>query len=434
MTIVRNEHALKWDLVPLKSVTVDVRSWNPSLRPDDEFTYVDISSIDNESCEIVEPKRLRGREAPSRARRPIIDGDVLFSNVRTYLRNVAQVGGLPQPAVASTGFTLLRPTEVISSRYLFHLARSDFFISQVTPAQTGTHYPATSDRVVRDQLVPLPPRSTQDELAHLIDAIESKRASSSGHLATAGQVIGRFRQAVLAAACSGRITAEWRGSKDLLDWKQTRLDEVCVSIADGDHQAPPQVATGVPFITISAINDGHLRLARATRFVAPSYYEGLKESRRPQRGDVLFSVTGSIGIPALVDVGDRFTFQRHIAILRPDTSRILSEYLFYALDTSGIRNQGLAVATGTAQLTIPLRGLRAFVVSLPPIAEQQEIVRRIGQLFVTADRIEAQLRASQRRVKRSSQAVLAKAFRGDLVLAGGDRGFIGLTPRGIRQR
>jgi type I restriction enzyme S subunit len=119
-----------------------------------------------------------------------------------------------------------------------------------------------------------------------------------------------------------------------------------------------------------------------------------------------------------VDTDERFTFQRHIAILRPDLSRILSSYLFYALGTSDIKKQGLVVATGTAQLTIPLGGLRSFVIPLPPVAEQQEIVRRVDQLLAVADGLRQRIDIASTRVDRSSQAVLAKALGGELVPGG----------------
>jgi len=138
--------------------------------------------------------------APSRARRPIQDGDVLFSNVRTYLRNVAQVRGLDAPAVASTGFTVLRPSASLDSRFLYHLLRSDLFISQVTPEQTGTHYPATTDRVVRGQSIQLPSLDEQRGLAALIDQIELSRRSAASHVAAAaGARVVQLRAEIVAA-------------------------------------------------------------------------------------------------------------------------------------------------------------------------------------------------------------------------------------------
>ena len=121
---------------------------------------------------------------------------------------MAQVTGLQQPVVASTGFTVLRPKTEIDSRYMYHLTRSDFFIDRVTAEQTGSHYPATSDRVVRDQVIPLPDLNT--ELASLIDDMERYRISASQHIADALGVVELFIQAVLGAACSGRLTSDWR--------------------------------------------------------------------------------------------------------------------------------------------------------------------------------------------------------------------------------
>jgi type I restriction enzyme S subunit len=146
-----------------------------------------------------------------------------------------------------------------------------------------------------------------------------------------------------------------------------------------------------------------------------SYFEQLKVERRPKLGDVLFSVTGSIGIPALVDTNDPFTFQRHIAILRPNLSQISSSYLLFSLGTENIRRQGFAVATGTAQLTIPLNGLRSFVIDLPTVVEQHEIVRHVEVLFAFADRLEARYDAARAQVERLTPALLAKAFRDELL-------------------
>jgi type I restriction enzyme S subunit len=146
-----------------------------------------------------------------------------------------------------------------------------------------------------------------------------------------------------------------------------------------------------------------------------TYFEQLKIERHPKLGDVLFSVTGSIGIPALVDTEEPFTFQRHIAILRPDHSQILSSYLLFALAADNIQQQGLAVATGTAQLTIPLAGLRSFIISIPPTVEQQEIVRRVEILFSYADRLETRYAAVRTRVELLTPTLLTKAFRGELV-------------------
>ena len=81
-----------WTLAQISEVTERVPNIKPEDSPDKEFGYVDISSIDNSSFRITGVKRFKGKNAPSRARRPIRPDDVIFSNVRTYLRNIAFIG------------------------------------------------------------------------------------------------------------------------------------------------------------------------------------------------------------------------------------------------------------------------------------------------------------------------------------------------------
>lgn len=141
----------------------------------------------------------------------------------------------------------------------------------------------------------------------------------------------------------------------------------------------------------------------------------MDDKRKAKIGDVLFSVTGSISIPALVNDNLKFAFQRHIAILRPKIDLISSKFLYFLLGSESIKKQANSVATGTAQLTIPLKGLRIFHISLPTLEEQTEIVRRVETLFAFADRLEARLQSAQTAAERLTPALLAKAFRGELV-------------------
>ncbi len=92
-------------------------------------------------------------------------------------------------------------------------------------------------------------------------------------------------------------------------WAWARLDTLCQSIADGDHQAPPQTQTGIPFLVISNVSDGELNFTN-TRFVGDDYYESLLPARIPSQGNILVTVTGSYGIVVRVDTDKPFCFQR----------------------------------------------------------------------------------------------------------------------------
>ena len=99
-----------WAWTTIEDVTVDVKNVKPENEPNRDFKYIDISSIDNRKFSIFDCKKFKGIDAPSRARRPIKQNDVLFSNVRTYLKNIAIVPEGYDNQLCSTGFTVLRPS------------------------------------------------------------------------------------------------------------------------------------------------------------------------------------------------------------------------------------------------------------------------------------------------------------------------------------
>jgi len=171
------------------------------------------------------------------------------------------------------------------------------------------------------------------------------------------------------------------------DWQVVRLADVCETITDGDHQPPPKASQGVPFVTITNINDDHQLDFTKTFFVPESYYEALSPSKKPQVGDILYTVTGSYGIPVLVPPNIKFCFQRHIALIRTGP-RLLNGYLLALLASPFMLQQGHAAAKGVAQKTVSLSSLRDFSIPLPPLATQQAIVAEIEaeQALVAANR------------------------------------------------
>lgn len=159
-------------------------------------------------------------------------------------------------------------------------------------------------------------------------------------------------------------------------WEWVRLDDICKSISDGDHQAPPKSENGVPFLVISDVRSGKLNF-KNTRHVPVEYFKTLSPERIPLKGDILFTVTGSYGIPVLINVDMEFCFQRHIALLKP---MIDYTFLSYILESPFIKTQCDAVATGTAQKTVGLKSLKSLLLPLPPLYEQGRIITKIEEL------------------------------------------------------
>ncbi|WP_262561679.1 restriction endonuclease subunit S [Acaryochloris sp. CCMEE 5410] len=170
------------------------------------------------------------------------------------------------------------------------------------------------------------------------------------------------------------------------NWIEAPASELCLLVTDGDHQPPPKVEHGIPFLVIGNVSKGKLDFS-STRFTTHDYFENLDWGKKPQKGDILYTVTGSYGITILVKTERKFCVQRHIAILR--TSENLSaRYLQIALSSPKCKQDASHVATGIAQKTVPLSGLRALPIPLPPLAEQKRIVAKVDELMALCDRYE----------------------------------------------
>ncbi len=199
-----------WVRTPIRDITCVVSNAKPENDAERDFGYVDIASIDNTTFTIGHCKRFAGIDAPSRARRLIQADDVLFSNVRTYLRNIALVPKGLDAQLCSTGFTVLRSNGAVEPRFLFRYVLTEEFLQSVTPQQTGTHYPATSDRIILGEEVPLPPLAEQRRIVAKVEELLGRVNAARDRLAKVPSLVKRFRQSVLAAACSGQLTQDWR--------------------------------------------------------------------------------------------------------------------------------------------------------------------------------------------------------------------------------
>ena len=157
-----------------------------------------------------------------------------------------------------------------------------------------------------------------------------------------------------------------------MSWKKAKLSECCQSISDGDHQAPPKSNKGIPFVTISNIKDNSFDFTNCMH-VPQSYYDNLLAKRKPQKGDILYSVVGSFGIPVLIKENVKFTFQRHIAILRPNPHIVEPAYMYYSMLSKAFFLQADAAAIGAAQRTISLSSLQNLTINLPDLPSQRRI-------------------------------------------------------------
>jgi type I restriction enzyme S subunit len=398
-----------WRRVPLAEVVVPVPNARPGDEPDREFGYVDISSIDNSTFRITDAKRLKGRDAPSRARRPIKPGDVLFSNVRTYLRNIAVVPKAAGLHLCSTGFTVLRSNGSVDPTFLFRYVLTDDFLDRVTPQQTGTHYPATSDRVVMAEVIPVPPLAEQRRIVAKVEELLARVNPARERLARVPALLKRFRQAVLAAACEGRLTAS-----DTATWTETTLGEASREITVG-HVGPmadEYVDPGIPFLRSQNVREFRFD-PKGLKFISKEFHLRLRKTMlRP--GDIAVVRSGNSGVACVIPPELKEANCADLVVIRP-SERLDSGFAAIFLNSSASRAHVEDVKVGIAQGHFNIGSAREMPIRLPALAEQREIGGRVDALFKLADAIETHVVAATARADTLTQAILAKAFRGELV-------------------
>ena len=194
-------------------------------------------------------------------------------------------------------------------------------------------------------------------------------------------------------------------------WEWVRLEDICFVITDGDHQAPPKANDGIPFLVISDIIKGIIKFDKC-RYVPVEYYSNLETYRKPSKGDILFTVTGSYGKSVIVETDKRFCFQRHIGLIKPI---LITKYLNIVLCSEYIKKECDAKATGTAQKTVGLESLRNFYIPIPPLSEQLRIIDQCQICEELLIKIDVGKKLLGALIEASKSKILDLAMQGKLV-------------------
>lgn len=183
-------------------------------------------------------------------------------------------------------------------------------------------------------------------------------------------------------------------------FEKIKLKDVCISISDGDHQAPPKANRGVPFVTISNITNTNQFDFSNTMFVPQEYYNSLDSKRKAKEGDILYSIVGSFGIPVYIKTDTQFVFQRHIAILRPNRDKIVPEFLYYTMLNRDFYMKADAAAIGAAQRTVSLTALRNMEIEIPHIETQKKIAKILSSYDNLIDNNQKQIKLLEEAAQR----------------------------------
>jgi type I restriction enzyme S subunit len=167
-----------WDEKRLEEVLQKTETIDPTKKPNEEFIYLDVSSVDKETKEIKNATLVMGKNAPSRARKIVKTGDVIFATVRPTHSRVALITEEYNNQVCSTGYFVLRTKELLNNNLVFYFLLTHDFNKQMGKLQKGASYPAVTDSEVKNIFISFPKSlSEQKAIVKKLDALagETKR-------------------------------------------------------------------------------------------------------------------------------------------------------------------------------------------------------------------------------------------------------------------
>ncbi len=389
-----------WPEIPIKKLTMPTNQRDPSEKPDEIFSYVDISSIDRESKVIFQTSQILGTEAPSRARKEIKAGDILVSTVRPNLNAVAMVPPELDGQIASTGFCVLRPkSDSVIGGYLFYYTRTPNFYDTLSSKVRGAHYPAVSDRDVKGLELSLPTPSEQRKIVEILDQADALRKKRADADAKAAQILSALFYKMIGDPISNPM-----------GWPTKTLGEVTIGKPQyGANASAIEWSEGKPrYVRITDITeDGSLSKNGVMSLDIDEW-----EPYRLVPGDLLFARSGNtVGKTYLYrDEDGLCAYAGYLIRFKPNRDLVDPLYLFALTHTDYYRTWVEARKRVAGQPNINGQEYANLRIPYPSFPLQQQFARILEDVITNQGRV----CSVRERISNLFNILLYQAFSGDL--------------------
>lgn len=392
-----------WSVSPLRYVaSINDHQLTDDTPPETPIRYMDVGSVNGDGSQ-QPPAEMLFENAPSRARRLVSAGDTVVSTVRTYLRAITFVGDEVSDCVWSTGFAIVSPNDEVDPRFLYYVARSNWFVGEVQRRSVGVSYPAVNASDIAGIPIPIPPLDEQRHIADFLDAQVGRMAN----LTSSTERLSRLLEERYRSEVSTVLDNAATGTTQLKFVLAQRLKYGANEAAESDPAAPR-------FIRITDIRaDGTLR---------PDTYRSLSAGvARPyllSSGDLLFARSGAtVGKAFLYDADHHDSpacFAGYLIRARVDRARALARFAYYWTQTHRYWDEvGLALT----QATIPNVNAERYG-NLPfPLASleaQEEAVRRLDASAQAVSAVRHAINNQLELTEERRQALITAAVTGQI--------------------
>ncbi|GAL00774.1 type I restriction-modification system specificity subunit S [Nonlabens ulvanivorans] len=266
--------------------------------------------------------------------------------------------------------------------------------------------------------IEFPPRAEQDRIVAKVDALMAQHAAIQQAMERIPQLLKDLRQQVLTQAVTGKLTEEWRVGKELEEWETELAMDCCEKVQSGGTPKGSNFAlTGIPFFKVYNIVNDQISFEYKPQFVSEEIQNSQCKKSICYAGDVLMNIVGP-PLNKVAIIPESFpesNINQAITLFRPK-EYLSNKFLYYFLCEGSPVNSLINETRGVVgQVNISLTQCRNFEIPIPSEKEQQEIVRRVESLFEKATAIQQRYEQLKLQIDSLPQAILHKAFKGELV-------------------
>jgi len=320
------------------------------------------------------------------------------------------------PVTVNQDIKVLRPTQGVSPKFSFYMLKS--YGSQILSecSKDGTTVQSIDSEKLLSFSFPLPPLAEQIRIVQKLDELLTQVDTLKARIDAIPTQLKRFRHSVLKAAVTGRLTESWRDGQTP-EWSYQKAADVCDKVQSGGTPKEGFTDSGVAFLKVYNIVNQKVYFDYRAQYITEAIHKGSSAKSIAKPGDVIMNIVGPpLGKIATIPAShEEWNINQAITLFRP-SNRIISGWITIVLEGGESLRTIMNETKGSAgQVNISLSQCRHFVFPVPSIAEQEEIVRRVEQLFAFADQLEAKVASAKSRIDHLTQSILAKAFQGDLV-------------------
>jgi type I restriction enzyme S subunit len=340
------------------------------------------------------------------------------------------------------------PENYISAEYIEYFLRDGVTQQAIDDMKTGmsdSGLNLTHDRFFGLPIT-IPPFQEQLRIVAKIDSLSGKSKRARHQLDYVPRLIEKCKQAILTAAFRGDLTDDWRKSnpasesgpqlrerllKEKKEWRRPPnftnendleavptswtwmpVETITSKVVDGVHKKPSYVADGIPFLMVKNLTAGPDISFAECKFVTPSDHAEFTKRTNPEKGDILITKDGTLGVVRAIRIDTVFSIFVSLALVKP-IDRQMTDYLELAFQSPLVQEQMVGVGSGLQH--IHLTDLKRDFIPIAPAEERAEIVKRVRIAFTWIDRLASEATKARKLIDHLDQAVLTKAFQGELV-------------------